>query len=84
MVLAQYFCGAPQTAEVVPIENVVCSERYSSWFVYSMCVSFIPSVHLSLSAGVSTDDVLDDDNAPLMILEYMPYGDLHAFLENNR
>ncbi|CAI8011353.1 Inactive tyrosine-protein kinase transmembrane receptor ROR1 [Geodia barretti] len=34
--------------------------------------------------GVSTDDVLDDDNAPLMILEYMPYGDLHAFLENNR
>ena len=49
-----------------------------------VCVSFIPSIHLSLSAGVSTDDVLDDDNAPLMILEYMPYGDLHAFLENNR
>lgn len=37
-----------------------------------------------LSAGISTDDIVDDDNAPLIILEYMPYGDLHAFLVNNK
>lgn len=35
-------------------------------------------------AGVSTNDVCDDDNAPLMILEYMPYGDLHEFLKKNK
>ena len=27
---------------------------------------------------------IDDDSAPLMILEYMPYGDLHGFLETHR
>ena len=26
----------------------------------------------------------DDDNAPLMILEYMPYGDLQSFLESHK
>ncbi len=25
-----------------------------------------------------------EDSAPLMILEYMQYGDLHGFLVNNR
>ena len=25
-----------------------------------------------------------DDSAPLMILEYMPYGDLQGFLEDHR
>ena len=34
-------------------------------------------------AGVSSHDV-NEDSAPLMILEYMPYGDLHGFLVKNR
>ena len=46
-----------------------------------MCVCVCVCVHFVV--GVSTCDVFDDDNAPLMILEYMPYGDLHAFLERN-
>ena len=40
-----------------------------------------------LSSGVCTDseeDDDDDDSAPLMILEYMPYGDLKGFLQNHK
>ena len=32
----------------------------------------------------SEDDDDDEDNAPLMILEYMPYGDLQGFLESHK
>lgn len=35
------------------------------------------------TAGVCTDDV-DNTSAPLMILEYMPFGDLQSFLESYR
>lgn len=42
-----------------------------------------------MDAGVSSnseddDDDDDVDNAPLMILEYMPYGDLQGFLESHK
>ncbi len=37
--------------------------------------------------GISTadsDGEIDEDSAPLMILEYMPYGDLQSFLTAHR
>ena len=39
-----------------------------------------------LLSGVCTDSEEDDDedNAPLMILEYMPYGDLKGFLASHK
>ena len=39
-----------------------------------------------MTSGVCTDSNEDDDedNAPLMILEYMPYGDLKGFLEKHK
>ena len=33
-----------------------------------------------VSIGVCTDDI-DETSAPLMILEYMPFGDLLSFLQ---
>ena len=33
--------------------------------------------------GVCTDDV-DETSAPLMILEYMPFGDLLTFLQTHK
>jgi hypothetical protein len=40
-----------------------------------------------MDAGVNYSNSEDDgdaDNAPLMILEYMPYGDLQGFLESHK
>ena len=48
-----------------------------------VCVCIIHSIPL-IHEGVSSKDDEDDDSAPLMILEYMPYGDLQNFLENHR
>ncbi len=31
-----------------------------------------------------SDDEIDEDSAPLMILEYMPYGDLQSFLTTHQ
>ena len=33
--------------------------------------------------GISTKDI-SEDSAPLMILEYMPFGDLHSFLSKHK
>ena len=33
-------------------------------------------------AGIDTD--CDENTAPLLILEYMPFGNLQSFLENHR
>ena len=39
----------------------------------------------ALIAGICSESEDDDeDSAPLMILEYMPYGDLRSFLENHK
>ena len=35
-------------------------------------------------SGVSIHDQSEDDPAPLMILEYMPFGDLKSLLESHR
>lgn len=40
------------------------------------------SLYIGVSSNSEDDD--DDDNAPLMILEYMPYGDLQGFLESHK
>ena len=39
-----------------------------------------------IDAGISLHSEDDDDeySAPLMILEYMPYGDLQGFLESHK
>ena len=40
----------------------------------------------NIDAGISSHSEDDDDeySAPLMILEYMPYGDLQGFLESHK
>ena len=38
-----------------------------------------------MNVGVSSNsEDADEDSAPLMILEYMPYGDLQGFLEKHK
>jgi serine/threonine protein kinase len=37
-----------------------------------------------LGVCTETEEDYDEDNAPLMILEYMPYGDLKSFLANHK
>ena len=39
-------------------------------------------MYIGISSSSEDDD--DEDNAPLMILEYMPYGDLQSFLESHK
>ncbi len=50
-----------------------------------LCLHIIIDTGLNtlLNAGVSSHDV-NEDSAPLMILEYMPYGDMREFLRKNR
>ena len=38
-------------------------------------------MYIGISSECEDDD---EDSAPLMILEYMPYGDLQSFLENHK
>ena len=50
--------------------------------VYSL--SSCTSKFISLGVCTDSDEDDDEDNAPLMILEYMPYGDLKRFLGNHK
>ena len=45
-----------------------------------------PTYENKIDTGVSSksEDDDDDESAPLMILEYMPYGDLQGFLESHK
>ena len=50
---------------------------------YVSCESQISLFCMHVS-GVSIHDQSEDDPAPLMILEYMPFGDLKSLLESHR
>ena len=58
------------------LEEMSCLEKsLYSGSAMSVCLCCVCGV------GVCTDDV-DETSAPLMILEYMPFGDLLTFLQS--
>ena len=72
------------------LEEAELMKKFSHPNIVSILGTYITNMYSDLlngalnlccfSLGVCTDDV-DETSAPLMILEYMPFGDLLSFLQ---
>ena len=81
--LMKKFCH-PNIVSLLGEFAVHLSPSYSDCYIQSNLSLCACNITFDFKlAGVSSHDV-NEDSAPLMILEYMPYGDLHGFLVKNR
>ena len=68
----------PNIVSLLGNKHITSSLSFPSIDIYLLFPMFI-------NAGFSSNSEDDDEeSAPLMILEYMPYGDLQGFLESHK